>query len=113
MADGGFTAELLEAVRPDTQGPLPGIRQLYLNLYRVIEGGQLPFDARLPSSRVLSQQLGLARNTVISVYEQLTSEGLLSADGRRGTRARSVQLFETIVGWRVCPRRAGYHVVSP
>ena len=92
MNDAGFTAELLETLRPEPQGPLPRIRQLYLRLYHAIEGGQLPFDARLPSSRVLSRQLGLGRNTVISVYEQLASEGLLSADGRRGTRvARQVK----------------------
>lgn len=86
MTDAALTAELLESLRLNTQSPLSRIRQLYLSLYRAIESGQLPNDARLPSSRVLSQQLGLGRNTVISVYEQLTSEGLLSADGRRGTR---------------------------
>lgn len=92
MIETGLSAELLETLRPDAGGPLPRIRQLYLNLYRMIESGQLPFDTRLPSSRVLSQQLGLGRNTVIGVYEQLSSEGLLSADGRRGTRvARQVK----------------------
>lgn len=103
MTEAGFTAELLETLRPDASGPLPRIRQLYLNLYRSIEGGRLPFDARLPSSRVLSQQLGLGRNTVISVYEQLASEGLLIADGRRGTR----------VARRVKPARATISVDWP
>ena len=103
MNDAGFTAELLETLRPDTQGPLPRIRQLYLRLYHAIEAGQLPFDTRLPSSRVLSQQLGLGRNTVISVYEQLASEGLLFADGRRGTR----------VARRVKPARANIAVKWP
>ncbi|ASJ71558.1 PLP-dependent aminotransferase family protein [Granulosicoccus antarcticus] len=92
MADGLFTPELLDTLRTDTQSPLPRVRQLYLNLYSAIERGLLPYDARLPSSRTLSAQLGLGRNAVISVYEQLASEGLLSANGRRGTRvARHVK----------------------
>lgn len=81
-----LSAELLDRLRPNIDSPLPKVRQLYLNLYQAIEQGRLPFGTRLPSSRELSQQMRLGRNTVISVYEQLVSEGLLSADGRRGTR---------------------------
>ena len=86
-----LSAEALSELRLDNNSPLPKVRQLYLNLYRAIENGQLPFDTRLPSSRDLSLQLGLGRNTVISVYDQLVSEGMLSANGRLGTRvARQV-----------------------
>ncbi len=86
-----LSAEILFNLRPDYDSPLPKVRQLYLNFYQAIESGQLGFDMRLPSTRVLSKQLGLGRNTVISVYEQLVSEGMLTADGRRGTRvARKV-----------------------
>ncbi len=81
-----LSAELLESLRTRDASPLPKVRQLYLNLYGAIEGGQLPFDTRLPSSRDLASQLSLGRNTVIGVYEQLTSEGMLKTDGRRGTR---------------------------
>lgn len=81
-----LSAEILDALRMQETSPLPKVRQLYLNLYGAIEGGLLPFDTRLPSSRELARQLALGRNTVISVYEQLTAEGMLHADGRRGTR---------------------------
>lgn len=81
-----FSAELLESLQVRASSPLPKVRQLYLNLYGAIESGQLPFDTRLPSSRVLAHRLGLGRNTVIGVYEQLTAEGMLETDGRRGTR---------------------------
>jgi len=81
-----LSVELLDALRPVTDHPLPKVRQLYLKLYEAIELGHLPFDSQLPSSRQLAVLLGLGRNTVISVYEQLTAEGLLHADGRRGTR---------------------------
>lgn len=77
--------ELLTALRPDPDHELPKIRQLYLNLSRAIERGDLPFESRLPSSRQLAQELGLGRNTVTGVYEQLTAEGLLTTDGRHGT----------------------------
>ena len=85
-------AELIEILRPNPASPLPKVRQLYSNFYHAIEHGMLPFDARLPSSRDLAKTLGIARNTVIHVYEQLVTEGLLIADGRRGTRvARRVE----------------------
>ena len=81
-----LSIELLDALRPTSNHPLPKVRQLYLKLYDAIELGHLPFDSQLPSSRHMAVLLGLGRNTVISVYEQLTAEGLLQADGRRGTR---------------------------
>lgn len=70
---------------PQSDHPLPKARQLYLNLYQSIETGQLPFGAQLPPSRQLAEQLGIGRNTVTQVYEQLASEGLVRAEGRRGT----------------------------
>ena len=81
-----LSAELIAALRPVSDHALPKVRQLYLKLYEAIELGHLPYDSQLPSSRQMASLLGLGRNTVISVYEQLTAEGLLHADGRRGTR---------------------------
>ena len=78
-----LSAELIAALRPASDHALPKVRQLYLKLYEAIELGHLPFDSQLPSSRQMAVLLGLGRNTVISVYEQLTAEGLLQADGRR------------------------------
>lgn len=42
----------------------PLYRQVYLHIRRAILGGQLPAKARLPSTRVLAQELGVSRNTV-------------------------------------------------
>lgn len=39
----------------------------------------------LPSSRVLAQDLGVARNTVVEVYEQLVAEGWLRSRAGAGT----------------------------
>ena len=65
---------------------LPKVRRLYRALYEAIAAGALPHGCRLPSSRELAARLGFGRNTVVTVYAQLTAEGLLSTDGRRGTR---------------------------
>jgi GntR family transcriptional regulator / MocR family aminotransferase len=50
-----------------------------------IRSGRLAEGARLPSSRTLAADLGVARNTVAEVYSQLTAEGWLTARGGSGT----------------------------
>ncbi|MFG1948646.1 PLP-dependent aminotransferase family protein [Nonomuraea sp. NPDC048826] len=47
-------------------------------LRRAIRDGRLPRGARLPSSRALAAELGLARGTVIAAYDQLAEEGYLT-----------------------------------
>ncbi|WP_127472566.1 PLP-dependent aminotransferase family protein [Microbacterium sulfonylureivorans] len=65
-----------------------------------VRTGVLPPGDALPSTRALAAQLGLARGTVVAVYEQLTAEGyLITQPGGRtrvsmtagGTEARSDQ----------------------
>lgn len=41
--------------------------------------GRLAAGARLPPSRELARELGVSRNTVLAVYEQLRAEGLIEA----------------------------------
>ncbi|WP_226420478.1 GntR family transcriptional regulator [Vibrio sp. E14] len=50
-------------------------QQLYSEIYQGILEGRLRSNERLPSTRMLSKKLGIARNTVISVYERLQFEG--------------------------------------
>lgn len=56
--------------------------QVHAGLRAAILGGRLAAGVRLPSSRVLAEQLGVRRNAVVAAYEQLLGDGL--ADGRRG-----------------------------
>ncbi|RZI84975.1 MAG: PLP-dependent aminotransferase family protein [Rubrivivax sp.] len=63
---------------------LPRQRRLYDLLRQAILDGRLPAGSALPSSRVLAQDLGLARNSVIHAYEQLAAEGYVQAS-RQGT----------------------------
>lgn len=60
-------------------------RQLYNILERGIRESVLAPGSRLPPSRQLAQTLGIARNTVVHVYQQLTLEGYLQAQVGRGT----------------------------
>ena len=63
-------------------------RQLYTQLRSAILGGSLPPGCKLPSSRDLARHLGVSRNTVSFVVDQLVMEGYLDvAQGRRPTVA--------------------------
>ncbi|MGN6316738.1 MocR-like pyridoxine biosynthesis transcription factor PdxR [Trinickia sp.] len=57
------------------------IRQM---LVAAILDGQLPPEVALPSSRELSEQLGVARNTVVLAYQMLVEEGYLLSRERSG-----------------------------
>src|SRR5579884_1628895 len=67
----------------DRASPTPPSRQLAEALRQSISEGRLPSGVRLPSSRVLAAELGLARSTVVTVLEQLTTEGFIVP--RRGS----------------------------
>ncbi len=50
-----------------------------------VRDGRLRPGTRLPSSRALAADLGIARNTVAEVYSQLVAEGWLTAQTGSGT----------------------------
>jgi GntR family transcriptional regulator/MocR family aminotransferase len=54
-------------------------------LRQAVRSGRLQSGTRLPSSRVLARDLGLARGTVSEAYRQLVSEGYLAARQGAGT----------------------------
>jgi GntR family transcriptional regulator/MocR family aminotransferase len=61
-------------------------RSLEEALREAIRSGRLPEGLRVPSSRQLAADLGLARNTVADAYGQLIAEGWLAARQGSGTR---------------------------
>jgi GntR family transcriptional regulator/MocR family aminotransferase len=68
---------------------LPGPRRragLEDALRDAVRSGRLVPGTLLPSSRALSAELGLARNTVADAYSQLVAEGWLTARQGAGTR---------------------------
>ncbi|MFF7230596.1 aminotransferase class I/II-fold pyridoxal phosphate-dependent enzyme [Streptomyces sioyaensis] len=80
----------------DLSGP-GGLRAALLRALReAVRSGRLAPGTRLPSSRSLAADLGIARNTVADAYAELIAEGWLSARQGSGTR----------VAERVLPRTA-------
>jgi GntR family transcriptional regulator / MocR family aminotransferase len=63
---------------------------LYEELRRAILEGRLPAGARLPASRDFAIQHGLSRGTVVSVFERLQTEGLVSGRVGSGTWVNGV-----------------------
>ncbi|MFI6978668.1 PLP-dependent aminotransferase family protein [Embleya sp. NPDC050154] len=68
-------------------------------LREAVRSGRLAPGTRLPGSRALAADLGLARGTVVGVYGQLVAEGWLIAEPGSGTRVADVGGVE--------PSRAG------
>jgi GntR family transcriptional regulator / MocR family aminotransferase len=79
----------LAGIAIDRGSPQPLAAQLYANLRSAILSGQLRPGARLPATRVLAQEIGVSRNTVVSAFEQLEIEGYLDARIGSGTRIAS------------------------
>ena len=67
----------LEAIVLDRTAPANLHRQLYSHLRGLIERRVLPCGGTLPSTRLLSKDLAIGRNTVIAAYDQLVLEGYL------------------------------------
>ncbi|RST00691.1 GntR family transcriptional regulator, partial [Streptomyces sp. WAC05950] len=55
-------------------------------LREAARSGRLAAGTRLPSSRTLAADLGIARNTVAEAYAELVAEGWLTARQGSGTR---------------------------
>lgn len=73
----------------DATSDRPLHRQVYDGLRDAILAGRLPAGARLPSTRALARDLGVARNTVTLAFEQLRTEGYVIGYRGGGTRVRN------------------------
>jgi GntR family transcriptional regulator/MocR family aminotransferase len=97
-----FTLSLPQK-RPGT----PAYRWLYSSLRSEILAGRLRPGARLPSTRDLSRQYGLARGTIIKAFEQLRTEGYVDGAIGSGTfvsRVLPEGLLEVEAGRRKIPQ---------
>ena len=75
----------------------PGLRAGLTDALReAVRSGRLAPGSRLPASRTLAADLGIARSTVTECYAELVAEGWLTAQQGSGTR----------VAQRAAPRRA-------
>src|SRR5687768_4062394 len=69
----GIPIELDHSSRQSLQG------QIFDQLRHLILGGRLKPGTLIPASRMLADQLGISRNTVLLVYDRLIAEGYLLA----------------------------------
>ena len=76
---------LLATIPIDRGSTTPIYRQLENFLRQLILDGTLPSRQKLPSTREFSEELGVSRITVKTVYEQLISEGYAEAKTGAGT----------------------------
>lgn len=73
---------------PDSSVPL--YDQIYSYLRKAVLSGQLGPGSRLPSSRLLAEEIGCSRNTVKMAFDQLQAEGYLVGKSRSGTYVSAV-----------------------
>ncbi len=69
----------------DRNAVMPLYQQLKQHLIRQIENGLLRSGDRLPSTRDLAEQLGIARISVVTAYDELRAEGYITSQVGRGT----------------------------
>ncbi|MFJ2396194.1 PLP-dependent aminotransferase family protein [Streptomyces sp. NPDC087843] len=82
MAESWATFGIDLHVEPTGSGVRKGLTDA---LREAVRGGRLAPGTRLPSSRSLAADLGIARNTVADVYTDLVAEGWLTARQGSGT----------------------------
>lgn len=92
--------------------------QLRARIVGAIDSGALKPGAKLPSSRQLARELGVARNTVLLAYQQLVAEGHLESRPRRGVfvaagRAPQIIRADHVAGKQLAagPSPAGRKIV--
>lgn len=92
-------------------GGAPLYRQIYKAVRGAILSGEFPARMRLPATRVLAEQLGVSRITVVNAYEQLFAEGYLEGKTGAGTfvAARLPEDLLQIVNPESSPKRSKNH----
>ena len=93
----------------------PGVRRGLTDALReAVRTGRLAPGTRLPSSRALAADLGIARNTVAEAYTDLVAEGWLTARQGSGTRvAERTVVPPTDAAPRHRPRSGPAHSLVP
>src|SRR4029453_12581390 len=86
------TSRPLELLLPVRRGAGTLRAQLERHLREAVRSGRLPPGSALPSSRVLAEQLGIARGVVVEAYDQLVAEGYLVARQGSATRVADAAL---------------------
>lgn len=85
-------------------------QQIYHQIARAIRMDAIHYEARLPSTRVMSKLLRVSRNTVLAAYENLAADDLLRGERGAGMRINRSASFPqvTLFGLQQVIRAASY-----
>ncbi len=83
MTAGTPPPQLPLAIRRQGHEPLQA--QIADQIRQLVDKGILAPSSRVPSTRALSEQLGVSRNTVTLAYDLLIAEGILEVESSAGT----------------------------
>lgn len=92
----------------DRSAPEPIHKQVADRLREAIQGGRMPVGAKLPSTRIFAEELGVSRNTVLQVFETLTQEGVLSSRVGAGTFVAAASIGPGVLVADAFHNGAGY-----
>jgi len=98
-----------ELALPHPGSHVPAYQWLYEGIRSEILGGRLCPGTRLPPTRDLARQYGLARGTIVNAFDQLASEGYVEGSVGSGTYVSKI-LPESLL--QVSSMRAGKPAVS-
>lgn len=76
---------MVEKLRLNHHSDMPIYRQIVTQLSFMIETGSLEPGQKLPSAKLLANNLHINRNTVARAYAELSDLGLVAGRGRAGT----------------------------
>ena len=97
-------------LRVDASSPVPVYEQLRAQISTMVASGTLAAGTQLPTIRQLATDLGLAKGTVNKAYDELLRAGVVTSDGRRGTRVARIgsprRARSTPPSWRTRRRRS-------
>lgn len=94
----GYRRDVQDAIiYIDPDNPMNLQNQIRQKLVDGIINGAFPPGMKLPSSRKLAQQLEVARNTVVAVYQQMVTDGYLVSRQRSGIFVNE-KMLESRVG---------------
>lgn len=89
----------------DSGDSRPLYQQLYQKLTQEILSGRMEAGSRLPPSRSLAEELGISRNTVNRVYQQLLAEGYVVSRMGSGFYVSEIDpdLVPEAQSWKLVP----------
>lgn len=91
----------------------PLYRKIYEAIRAAILSGEFTSKMRLPSTRILAQNLGVSRITIINAYEQLFAEGYLEGQTGAGTFVASKLPDELLHASKTKPKRREKKQILP